>query len=308
MKTTTISSILITLGIITSIIIACNQRKNEDTLQLDQKETLPTPIGESQGLPIYESADFIKNLKNPQNLEYPILIQPENDDYIIDETTANKNNPTSNNARNVATMGIRILNPLLSTAATASSASWSPPSHHRPWNGDWAGDLWKSNGTGVDYDNTCNRNIYFYVQSYSINGKYFDQIKGKVAEEGYACRSQVESHGGHMQKIALYGKYNNIWHPLGWAVYAHIDDGSFNYNVNDEFIIANYPYAGVVYLGKLYDGFQTNCGSSCCSQSCHLHFELDASGWSNYHLSPNNPNIHSNSAIASVYKWVSNPF
>ena len=307
MKTRTIFSILITLGIITSIIIACTQHKNEDTLELNQKETLPTPIGESQGLPVYESADFVKNLKNPQNLKYPILIQPENDDYIIDEATANRSNPNGSNARSGGTMGIRIQNPLLDASATASDASWSPPSHHRPWGGDWAGDLWRSSGSGPNYSTTCNQSVYFYARSYNINGRYFSQIKGKVVQEGYACSSQVEAHGGHMQKIAFYGKYNNIWYSLGWALFAHLDDGSFNYNVNDEFIITSYPYSGIVYLGRLYNGFQTNCGSSCCSQSCHLHFELDAAGWSNYHLSPGSE-YYSDLPIGSVYRWVNDPF
>lgn len=305
MKITTIFSLLLTIGVVTSIVLACNQQKQEESLGLDSKETIPSPIGESQGLPVYESADFLQHLKDPQKLSYPILIQPQKEDYILDATTANKNSPTTTHARNGGTVGLKILNPLIINAATASSSSWSPPLHHKPWVGDWAGDLWKSNGSGPDYSNTCSRDIYLRVQSYNINGRYFDQIKGKIETEGYACRSQVEAHGGHMQKIQLYGKYNNTWHDLGWVVFAHLDDGSFNYSVNNEFIIANYPYSGLVYLGKLYNGYQTGCGSSCCSKSCHLHFELDAAGWSDYYnFSPNNPNISSNTAIASVYKWL----
>lgn len=276
---------------------------NVDTAPIDHQErAIPAPIGEVDGLPIYESGDFLENLENPENLTYPILIESEESEYMVQMDDSEYEEGLRIGSGGA--YGVRLNNPFVVNYAETRGSDWVPPSHHTPWNGHWASDFWRKNGT-------CSKNVYMHAQLYNVNGHHFDSLIGKVEQEGNACASGVEADGGHMQKIGLYGVKNGTKHYLGWVIYAHIEDSSFKYEKNDEFNICTYPHRGVVHLGKIYNGWETECEDKdgdghedCCSQSCHLHFEMGSFGWSHYHVSANNNYIAWSHRVGSGYRWL----
>jgi hypothetical protein len=168
---------------------------------------------------------------------------------------------SSSFAENPHKLSVRVLNPFDTGAET--HINWGPPAHHRPWLGDWAVDLWRDNqAPGVGY--TCGRNVYVKLRAHEVaGGKEPEELRGRVVQEGYACRSQDYSQGGYMQKIALRARYGSTWYELGWVLYAHIDN--MVYAVGDEFDPTN------ARIGTAFQGGTT--GS--CWGSCHIHMEFD---------------------------------
>lgn len=305
-------SLLAILVFVTSLhFFSCNLSDEQSVLPEEEQSVMPKIIGQVDGFNIYESAEFLGQTDRYEDIEFPVLVETPESEYQLSLDDVH----TGEVELRGGTHGIRINNPYIQQAATHEASEWSAPGHNRAWEGKWATDLWKSNGEGVDYVQTCYKGVFLNVQIYNWYNHY-EAVKGKVVESTLACRSGDVEHGGHMQKIKLYGRKNWTWHYLGWLVFAHLDEASLAYSKNDEFLIANYPYQGIVYLGNISSKHETACGTGeqppgccdkdsgdCCSLSCHLHFEMESSSWSNYHVGSGNSNIGWSDKIWSFYKW-----
>lgn len=280
---------------------SCNLSDEQSILPKEEQSVTPKVIGQIDGLDIYESAEFLGLTDKHEDIQFPVLAETPESEYQL---SLEDIYPEEVQLR-AATYGIRINNPYIQKAATHEDSQWSAPNHHRRWTGKWATDLWKSNGsTGIDYASTCDKSVFLGVQIYNGGGNHYDEVKGRVADTGFACRSEVVEDGGHMQKIKLYGRKNAAWYYLGWLVFAHLDEASLVYSIGDEFDITTYPYQGYIYLGDVSSNYQTGCGDDCCSQSCHLHFEMQPSGWwPSYHVGSDNSNIEWSDKIWSFYNW-----
>ena len=158
-------------------------------------------------------------------------------------------------------LSVRVLNPFDTDGET--DVNWGPPGHHTPWLGDWACDIWKDNHA-LGKGNTCGRDVFVKVRAHEVpGGKKADELRARVLQQGFACRSGVYSQGGYMQKIGIRARYGSTWYDLGWVLYAHIDN--LVYAVGDEFDPTD------ARIGTAFQGGTT--GS--CWGSCHIHMELN---------------------------------
>ncbi len=289
---------IVLLSFWTTIFLSCNDIQEENLTIKSHKTKIEEEL-QKEELTIYSSDAFLNEMEHFDDVTFPVLVETPEEVYTVNEEEVKKMEGEGL-AKSIygQTFKIKIYNPYLMQAATGSS-TWTPPSHHRPWGGDWAGDLWRSSGSGINYGNTCNRNIFLSAQIFNYSGNYFDALKGKVHAEQSACKSGNIWDGGSVQIIKLYGKKNNQWLYLGWVLFAHLDPNSLVYSEGDDFIISWGFHKGTVHLGKIYDGYDNSC-----SKSCHLHFEMDAVGWSNDNLNSNDYNIEWNERIASMYFWM----
>jgi len=289
-------SLLCLLGIM-SYLSSCQQEELITIVPQEEQSILPKIIGQVDGFDVYESAEFLSLTDSPEDIQFPVLVETPESEYQLPL----EDMQTGEVGLRGASHGIYINNPLLQLAATHKDSKWSAPSHHTPWNGTWATDLWKSGGYNADkpdYSGTCNRYVFLSLQIYNNGGHHYDAVKGKVVSTDFACASDNVDHGGHMQQIELYGKKNGTWHYLGWLVFAHLDKTSLVYSTGDEFSITTYPNKGYVYLGKISSKRKLPC-----SGSCHLHFEMKSSGWGNYHVGSGESDIGWSNKIWSFWKW-----
>ena len=146
--------------------------------------------------------------------------------------------------------------------------SWSPPSHWRPWGGDWAVDLWTDNGNndGTDYGGpTCNQNVYIDARPIVYPGGNAPQsLKAKLISHGYACANGNYSYGGYAQKWQIIATYNGAEYALGWMLYAHLSSVQYT-STGTEVNLSPATYIGKTFSGSIYSG---------CWGSCHIHMEF----------------------------------
>jgi len=177
--------------------------------------------------------------------------------------------------------------------------------HHRPWNGDWAIDLFAADG------DSCGEDSYLRLSPSTLPGGLPpDGLRVQPNAPTPACSSGELSKGGYDQTFTVYARYDDQDHVLGEVLIAHLDNPVYNGSPVSNLDPSN------LYVGKVWepDGAlcehndeasclaDTGCAwsasttktkgeaGSCynpCWNGCHLHFELDnaaaatASCWQN---------------------------
>ncbi len=179
---------------------------------------------------------------------------------------------------------IDVRTPLL--ANTETLPAWCTPNHWTPWNGNWASDLWKDNGSagiGAHPNPTCGEDVYLRVSPSTLPGAAVaDSLRAKVinlSSYPFACASRKYSDGGYQQAFEIYATYDGVEVAIGWVLFAHIDNMTFNFGdwIDDPTEVK----IGTVFQGNTFGG---------CWGSCHVHIEFkNYSGQSCYENICQNP-------------------
>lgn len=183
-------------------------------------------------------------------------------------------------------LAVEILNPYTFTLET--HPDWGPPGHWTPWGGDWAGDIWKDNfAGGLGY--TCGADVYLKLRAVQVpGGTLAEEVRARVASQGYACASGVYSQGGYMQKYAIEARYGSTWYELGWVLFAHLD--SMTQPVGT-------VLGATTRVGSAFQGGTTGA----CWGSCHIHIEFyNNRGYSCYDLLPPTTGVGSSTGVGTL--------
>jgi hypothetical protein len=180
------------------------------------------------------------------------------------------------NIPNPRELAVDIRTPFNTPAETSANATWCAPDHWTPWNGDWAFDIWRDNGSaGVENPNTtCDQDVFLRVSPSTLpDGTVPNRIRAQtinVSSHVFACASRNFDDGGYQQAFMIYATYAGEEIAIGWVLYAHLDDVVFA-NENGE------PQAGIwiedpmnVRIGSVFNGDYT----SNCWGGCHIHMEF----------------------------------
>lgn len=204
--------------------------------------------------------------------EHPMGDTNGGDDFSSENEKEKNEGGRISAASNPYGFTVAIRSPYSGKAETTSS--WAPPSHGIYWGGDWSGDFWKDNGnTSADYGYSCGEDIFIHLKAKKVGGIKPDAIKAKFIGYGYACASGDYSRGGMYQKWEIIAVYNNVDTPIGWVLYAHLDNSPV-YSLNTVLTVT-----GPLKIGRIFSGGITGA----CWGSCHIHMELyNYSGYSCY--------------------------
>jgi len=171
-----------------------------------------------------------------------------------------------NRAGNPHGLAAAILSPYDGSSET--HVGWSPPSHHTPWLGDWAVDLWKDNGNNsTDIAWSCAKDIYIDATPIKYpGGKKPQSLKARLFRKGNACAWGGFERGGYMQQWEIIATYNSVDYTLGWILYAHLED--IQHNTTGTVV----DLSSRVKIGKAFS--TGNPKDNTCWGSCHLHLEV----------------------------------
>jgi hypothetical protein len=122
-----------------------------------------------------------------------------------------------------------------------------PSSHHTPYGGDWATDLYATSGTPV----------YFHPFDNYTGGTYV------VSSVAAACRSGIIADGGHAVKVELKDRAGTS---LGWVLYSHLDRVPAG--------VANgQPISSGALLGYTRRWNHSTCYQVSTEEGVHVHYE-----------------------------------
>lgn len=183
-------------------------------------------------------------------------------------------------------LAVEVLNPYTFTLET--HPSWGPPGHWTPWNGDWAGDIWRDNFT-TGLGNTCGVDVYLKLRPVQVaGGQLAQEVRARVVGQGFACASGVYSQGGYMQRYAIDARYGSTWYELGWVLFAHLDNRVYGLNA----VLGTNTRIGTAFQGG---------STGPCWGSCHIHVEMyNNRGYSCYRLLPPTTGVGSNDGIGAL--------